>query len=83
MKYSSALTSWFVIFSICFISTAYSVVKFSYNFLSFLKLFGSKSISSGSFNSQSAIKYSISTSKRYLISASSEKKAEKIFVFAR
>src|SRR6478609_1905743 len=80
MKYSTALTSWFVVFSVSFIQSASSVEKFSYISRNFGYRFLSTPANCGKGNSHKAIKYSISTNTRYLIRASSEKKGEREMV---
>ena len=75
MKYSTALTSWFVVRSISFTFCASVSLKDSkIDLRSSGKSVGDTLLSCGNGNLHKAIKYSVSTRSRYRISAASEKK---------
>mmetsp|Transcript_15310 Transcript_15310/g.40662 ORF Transcript_15310/g.40662 Transcript_15310/m.40662 type:complete len:361 (-) Transcript_15310:25-1107(-) len=75
MKYSTALTSWLVTFSVALTFSACSSVRFAGMALSFSAMPAGRPLPSGS-SSMRARKYSISMWTRYRISPNSEKKPE-------
>ena len=81
IKYSTALTSWLVTFSVSLICCASAVENVVYRPRKSSKRRVSKSASCGNGSSTKAIKYSISTLTRYFINASSEKKGIRDAVF--
>mmetsp|Transcript_106938 Transcript_106938/g.319765 ORF Transcript_106938/g.319765 Transcript_106938/m.319765 type:complete len:204 (+) Transcript_106938:1140-1751(+) len=82
MKYSTALTSWLVIFSVALILPASSRLKLDATARSFGTPSAGKSLPAGSF-SMRARKYSISTCTRYLMRPYSEKYCARDLVLRR